>query len=58
MAEQPFTKLKGMDRQFTVESAARTLKEFARIKRDKDLMKAARAELKKELADTKKAMTV
>lgn len=58
MSDRPLSKLKGIDRQFAIENAARALKEFARIKRDKDLLKAARVELKRELADTKKAMTI
>ena len=58
MPHKPLAKLKGDERDWAIESAARTLKEFARIKKDKPLMKAARAELKKEVADAKKAITM
>ena len=56
--EKPLSKLKGDDRQWAIESAARTLKDFARIKRDKPLLKAARAQLRQEIADSKKAMKI
>ena len=58
MPEQPLAKLKGDERNWAIESAARTLKEFARIRRDKPMLKAARAYLKQEIADSKKAMTI
>ena len=58
MTNKPFTKLKDDDKMWAIESAASTLKEFARIKRDPGLFKAARAELKKQLVDTKKAITI
>ncbi len=58
MAHLPLAKLKGDERQWAIESAASTLKEFARIKRDKPLLKAARADLKQQIADSKKAMTI
>ena len=53
-----FANMKGDEKRWEIESAARTLKEFARIKKDKKLLAAARAELKKEIADSKKAMTI
>jgi len=58
MADLPLAKLKGDDRKWAIQSAANTLKEFARIRRDKPLLKAARAYLKQEIADSKKAMTI
>lgn len=58
MPEKPLSQLKGDERGWAIESAARTLKEFARIRRDKPMMKAARAYLKQEIADSKKAMTI
>lgn len=58
MAHKPFAKLKGFDREMAIDNAAHTLKEFARIKKDKPLLKAARAELKKQIADAKKAITI
>jgi hypothetical protein len=48
--------VKGMDREWMIESAARTLKEFAKVKRDKALLKAAKAYLKKEIADAQTAI--
>ena len=58
MPEQPLSKLKGDDREWAIESAAKTLKDFARIRRDKPMLKAARAYLKQEIADSKKGMTI
>ena len=58
MPEKKLSQLKGDDRQWAIESAARTLKDFARIKRDTPMLKAARAYLKMEIADSKKAMTI
>jgi len=55
---KPLSKLKGDEREWAIESAARTLKEFARIKRDKPMLKAARAFLKQEIADSKTGMTI
>jgi predicted RNA binding protein with dsRBD fold (UPF0201 family) len=39
-----------------IEDAARALKKFASIKRDKELLKAARAYLKQEIADSQKVL--
>ena len=58
MQEQPLSKLKGDDRKWAIQSAANTLKEFARIRRDKPMLKAARAYLKQEIADSKEGMTI
>ena len=58
MIEKPLSKLKGDDRQWAIEGAARTLKEFARIRRDKPLLKAARAQLRQEIADSKAGMKI
>lgn len=58
MAHKAFKSLKGFDREMAIDNAAHTLKEFTRIKKDKPLMKAARAELKKEITDSKKALTI
>lgn len=44
------------ERQWAIEDAARTLKKFASIKRDKELLKAARAYLKQEIADSQKVL--
>ena len=38
-----FANMKGDERQWEIESAARTLKDFARIKKDKPLLAAARS---------------
>jgi hypothetical protein len=53
------------ERRFFIEDAARTFKRFAEIKReikeikaDAELLKAARAVLRQEITDTKKAMTI
>ncbi len=54
--EKPLSQLKGDDRHWAIESAARTLKDFARIKRDKPMLMAARAYLKQEIEDSKKAI--
>ena len=52
------------ERRYFIEDAARTFKRFAEMKReireikaDKELLKAAQAVLRQEIADTKKAMT-
>lgn len=58
MQQQPLSKLKGDERQWAIESAAQTLKDFVRVKRDKPMLKAARAYLKQEIADSKKGMTI
>lgn len=47
---------KQQEREWAIEDAALTLKSFARIKRDKPLLKAAREYLKKEIADSKKIL--
>ena len=39
-----------------IESAARVLKEFAQVKREKPLLKAARAHLKQEIKDSQKVL--
>ena len=53
------------ERRYFIEDAARTFKRFAEMKReireikaDKELLKAAQAVLRQEIADTKKAMTI
>jgi len=56
MVQPKLEKLKGDERQWAIEGAARTLKEFAKIKRDKPLLKAARAYLKQEIADSQKVL--
>jgi hypothetical protein len=58
MAEIPFDKLKGEERQWRIESAARTLKDYAKLKRKENtaLLKAAREYLKEEIADSKKTL--
>jgi len=57
-SEIPFEKLKGDDRFWKIESAARTLKEFAKLKRKENsaLRKAARQYLKEEVEDSKKTL--
>jgi len=56
--EIPFEKLKGDERFWKIESAARTLKEYAKLKREEnsDLLKAARQYLKEEVADSNKTL--
>lgn len=58
MAQVPFDKLKGQERQWRIEDAARTLKQFAELKRKENtnLLKAAREELKKEITDSQMAL--
>ena len=56
MPEQPLSKLKGDERYYAIQRAAGTLKDFARIKRDKPMLKAVRAYLKQEIADSKIAV--
>ena len=56
MADKPFAKLSGDDRRWRVESAARTLQDYAKVLRDKPLLRAARNELKKQIADSQKAL--
>lgn len=58
MARPVFANMKGDEKRFEIEQAARTLKEFARVKKDKKLLAAARKELQREIADSKKAMTI
>lgn len=54
---RPLSQIKGAEeKRWAIESAANTLKEFFRIKTDKPLLKAARAELKKQIADAKAAI--
>jgi hypothetical protein len=58
MTETPFEKLKGDERQWRIEDAARTLKGFAKLKRkeNKALLNAARDYLKQEMSDSKKTL--
>ena len=58
MAEVPFDKLKGDERQWAIEDAANCLKRFAKINRkeNKALLKAARQYLRDEIADSKKTL--
>ena len=58
MSNKPLKSLKGEKRTWAIDSAASTLKEFARIKKDKPLLAAARKELKRQIADSQKAMTI
>ena len=53
---QKFESLKGEERQWAIEAAARTLKDFAKLKRDKPMLKAARAYLKQEISDSQKVL--
>lgn len=55
MSQVPFEKLKGDERQWAIEGAAGTLKEFAKLNRkeNKSLLQAARQYLKDEIADSK-----
>ena len=46
----------GMSKEDRVDSAARTLKEFAQIKSEPELMKAARSQLKQEIKDNEKLL--
>jgi hypothetical protein len=58
MAQIPFEKLKVDERQWAVEGAATTLKEYAKLKRkeNKPLLKAARQYLEDEISDSKKTL--
>lgn len=58
MAEVPFEKLKGEERQWRISDAAETLKRYAALKRKENasLLKAARKELEKQIEDSKKAL--
>ena len=57
MPEPTLAQTTGKDnKRYLIEDAARTLKRFAAIKRDKALMKAARAYLKQEIKDTQTAI--
>jgi len=51
MSETQFSKLKGEERQWRIEEAASTLKRYVVIKKDQQLMKAAREELKRQVAE-------
>lgn len=54
--EKPYSQMKGDEKRYCIEDAARTLKRYAAIKKDKALMSAAREELKKEIADSQAAL--
>lgn len=55
--ERKLSAIKDKDeRRYAIEDAARALKKFASIKRDKELLKAARAYLKQEIADSQKVL--
>jgi len=55
--ERKLSAIKDKDeRRYAIEDAARTLKRFAGIKRDPELLKAARAYLKQEIADSQKVL--
>ena len=56
MAEKPFAKLNGDEKRWAIESAASTLQGYAKLLRDKPLLRAARNELKKQIADSQKAL--
>lgn len=64
--KKKLSQVKGSDeKRWMIEDAARTMKRLAEIKReireikaDKPLFEAARAVLRQEIADTKKAMTM
>lgn len=47
---------KEQEKEWAIEDAARTLKNYAKLKRDKELLKGARAYLKREIADSKKVL--
>ena len=57
-SEIPFDKLKGEERFWKIESAAMTLKDYAKLKRKDNsaLLKAARQYLKEEIEDSKKTL--
>ena len=56
--EIPFEKLKGQERLWAIEDAARTMKQYAKLKRKDNsaLMKAAREYLKEEITDSQKTL--
>ena len=57
MLNKTLSQIKGSDeKRWAIESAANTLKEFFRIKADKPLLKAARAKLREEIANSKAAL--
>lgn len=58
MNQIPFEKLKGEEKQYRIEDAARTLKRYAELKRKDNsaLLKAARDYLKQEIADSQKVL--
>ena len=57
MAKSELDAVKGESRKWKIEGAAQTLLEAEKIKRDKPLLRAARAELKRQQADMKKALS-
>lgn len=58
MQEKPFSQLKGDERRWRIQEAVGTLKSFARIKKDKALMAAARQALKEEIATSQAVLKV
>jgi len=53
----PITKSeKEQEKEWAIEDAARTLKSYAKLRRDKPLLKAARAFLRQEIADSKNVL--
>ena len=56
MADKPFAKLSGDERRWRIDEAASTLRNYAKLLRDKQLLRAARTQLKQEIADSQKAL--
>jgi hypothetical protein len=52
MKEKPFSQLKGDERDWRINDAVNVLKQYTKIKKDKNLMAAAREELKKEVSQS------
>lgn len=55
---QKFETLKSDEKDWAIDRAADTLKEFARIKKDPKLLKAARKRLKEQIAEAQKAVKI
>lgn len=51
-AEKPMKQMKEDERHYAVQDAVRTLKDYAKVRKQKELFGAARDALKQEIADS------
>lgn len=58
MHEKPMTKMTAEQKEYEIEEAARTLKQFAKIRKNKALFAAARAQLQKEIKASQEMLKI